>query len=339
MTNAGALRDRSRANGSGPLAIGLVNNMPDAALRSTERQFRELLDGAAGGRAIELRVFSLHDLPRSAAARQYVRDYHEGIDALWHAELDGLIVTGTEPRAADLADEPYWPALTRLIDWAAENTTATIWSCLAAHAAVRHLDRVGRHLRPTKLCGLFDAVKAGEHPVLAGAPLRWPVPHSRCNELREGELTARGYRILARSAGAGVDMFVKRMPSLFLFLQGHPEYDGEALMREYRRDVGRYLAGERDDHPELPQSYFDDNASEVLLAFRERAVRERSPALLAEFPLAAARRNLTAPWRATSCRLYANWLGYLAEARLGVAEAGRYRPVAEPEPEWSPAYG
>jgi hypothetical protein len=31
-----------------PLVIGLVNNMPDAALQTTEQQFTELL-GAAGG--------------------------------------------------------------------------------------------------------------------------------------------------------------------------------------------------------------------------------------------------------------------------------------------------
>ena len=58
--------------------------------------------------------------------------------------LDGLIVTGTEPRAPLLQEEPYWPTLTKVVDWAEEHTVSTIWSCLAAHAAVLHLDSVQR---------------------------------------------------------------------------------------------------------------------------------------------------------------------------------------------------
>ena len=54
-----------------------------------------------------------------------------------------------------------------------------------------------------------------------------------------------GYRILTRSAAAGVDMFARQDKSFHLFLQGHPEYEAKTLLREYRRDVGRYLRRER----------------------------------------------------------------------------------------------
>ena len=70
-------------------------------------------------------------------------------------------------------------------------------------------------------------------------------------------MTACGYRILTRSAVAGVDMFVRQDKSFRLFFQGHPEYEATTLLREYRRDVGRYLRGERDDYPGLPLDYFD----------------------------------------------------------------------------------
>ena len=43
----------------------------------------------------------------AASSRQRYRDVAE----LWDSRLDGLIVTGTEPRAADLRDEPYWTTL------------------------------------------------------------------------------------------------------------------------------------------------------------------------------------------------------------------------------------
>src|SRR5579862_3626087 len=156
----------SRASGREPIVVGLVNNMPDAALRSTERQFRELLASAAGERTVTLRIFSLPGLPRADAGRQYVADHCEEFAEIWDADLDGLIVTGTEPRAAALADEPYWPMMTRLVDWAAEHTIATVWSCLAAHAAVQHLDGIVRRRLATKLFGVFECGKTSDHPLL-----------------------------------------------------------------------------------------------------------------------------------------------------------------------------
>ena len=298
-----------------PLVIGLVNNMPDAALRTTERQFRELLCAAAGGASLRLRVFSSPELPRSPAARQYITDCHEDIDALWASEVDGLIVTGTEPRTPQLVDEPSWPTLTRLADWAEKRTGSTIWSCLAAHTAVHYLDGIVRRPIGRKLSGVFRSRKVADHPLLDGAPPRWPVPHSRYNTLDEIALVTHGYRILARSPEAGVDMFVRPGKSLFLFLQGHPEYDAGALLREYRRDVKRFLAGDSDCYPEMPCGYFDAGASEALLAFRERALHHRDCQSLADFPEDAVRHGSTGAWCEAAVRLYGNWLSYLATRR------------------------
>ena len=47
-----------------------------------------------------------------------------------------LIVTGTEPRAPVLTEEPYWQHFVQLLSFAREHTVASIWSCLAAHGAV-----------------------------------------------------------------------------------------------------------------------------------------------------------------------------------------------------------
>src|SRR5580658_2323392 len=90
------------------LAIGLVNNMPDAALKTTERQFHELLANAAQGTTFTLRVFSFPELPRSIDGQRYVAEHHEPIENLWTADLDGLIVTGAAPVAPRVEDEPCW---------------------------------------------------------------------------------------------------------------------------------------------------------------------------------------------------------------------------------------
>jgi homoserine O-succinyltransferase len=310
------------------ITIGLVNNMPDAALRTTERQFSELLAAASGGRSVALTVYALPEVPRSDAARAHIREHYDPIESLLSRRVDGLIVTGTQPRARDLADEPYWASLAKLVDWAEENTKATLWSCLAAHAAVLHLDGIERQPYPDKLSGVYICATSAQHPFAAGFPSRWHVPHSRYNGLPEDALRASGYRLLSRSNRVGADLFIKQRKSLFVFFQGHPEYDAGALLREYRADIVKFLGGERATYPGMPHNYFDRTMRAALAAFRERAEAARSPDLLASLPIGGAVDHRAQPWRRPAVRVYRNWLDYLAERKA--AGATPMRVVGEP---------
>lgn len=313
------------------IEIALVNNMPDAALESTERQFMKLLDAAATGVLVRLHLISLPQVPRPDAARRTLASRYFDVAELWNARLDGLIVTGTEPRTSSLRDEPYWGTLTRLVDWAEDNAIASIWSCLAAHAAVLHNDGIARRPLADKRFGLFECAKVSDHPLMDGMPPRLRIAHSRWNELPEDELQARHYTILTRSVEAGVDAFAKGGKSLSLFFQGHPEYDERALLREYRRDVRRYLRRERDAYPLLPQGYFDAGAAFVLDGFRERALTDRREDLMANFPSADVQVSLAKASSSAAARIYANWLRHLLAERAqrrGVrARANEPRPA------------
>jgi homoserine O-succinyltransferase/O-acetyltransferase len=291
--------------------VALVNNMPDAALKATERQFVTLLGAAAGNLEVRLSFYALPEVPRTEWGRGYVDGTYAPIDGLWSSRLDGLIVTGTEPQAPNLEDEPYWGSLTRLVDWAEQNTYSAVWSCLAAHAAVLYLDGVERRPLGDKRFGVFDCARVADHPLTAGAPAHVPMPHSRWNELPADDLTQRGCRVLTCSDEAGVDMFVKQRNSLFVFFQGHPEYDATTLLLEYRRDIGRFLRGERETYPPMPHGYFDAATTEALTALRERALVDRREELLNEFPVALAAEAVTNTWRPAAERLYHNWLAYL----------------------------
>jgi len=237
---------------------------------------------------------------------------YERTSGLPDAGLDGLIVTGLEPRAADLRDEDYWPTLARVIDWTAAAGTPTIWSCLAAHAAVLRLDGVRRRPLPAKLSGVFASEPVSDDPLTSGAPDPILTPHSRQNGLVEDELVRCGYRILTRSAGAGVDAFVRREGALALFLQGHPEYDADTLAREYLRDVGRFLAGRRPQHPRPPSGYFDLATEAELGALADASRARPDPARLASYVEAVERSAPTQTWRASAVWLYRSWLAEIA---------------------------
>jgi homoserine O-succinyltransferase len=290
--------------------IGLVNNMPDAALKATERQFRALLRAAADDVTVDLTLYTLPEVPRTDFGREEVSRYSDLRD-LWTSHHDGLIVTGTEPRAADLKDEPYWESLTGVLEWAENHTYSTILSCLAAHAGILHLDGIARRPLGDKRFGVFECVRVSDHPLTAAAPSHLQMPQSRWNEVPEEALLACGYRVLTRSVGAGVDSFVKQRKSLFVFFQGHPEYDATTLLLEYRRDIGRFLRGERETYPPMPHGYFDEETVAALAALRERARMDRREELLAEFPTAMAAGKVTNTWRSTAESLYRNWLQYI----------------------------
>jgi homoserine O-succinyltransferase len=230
---------------------------------------------------------------------------------LWDRHHDGLIVTGTEPRAADLKDEPFWGSLTRVLEWAEGHTHSTVLSCLAAHAGILHIDGIVRRPLGGKRFGVFECVRVSDHPLTAAAPSRLQMPHSRWNEIPEEALLACGYRVLTRSEDAGVDAFVKQRKSLFVFFQGHPEYEAVTLLLEYRRDIGRFLRRERDTYPPMPDGYFDPETVEALTALRERALVDRREALLAGFPTAMAAGKVTNTWRSTAESLYRNWLLFI----------------------------
>ena len=296
------------------IVVGLVNNMPDAAIRATERQFGGLLQ--ADGIEVALRYFHLPTVPRSETARTTFLQSYAPVEELWTSRIDGLIVTGAEPRAPKLQDEPYWSSLTRLVDWAEENTISTIWSCLAAHAAVLHLDRLERQPLGSKLFGVFDCVKAADHPIVSGIPQCLPVPHSRLNALNRDELVARNYQVITSSDLAGADMFLKQRKSLFIFFQGHLEYDAQTLLREYVRDVTRFVKGERETYPDVPFGYFDDAVVEEFERIRRRAKSEPAEQIIAALAETSTGKNMLNTWRGSATNIYRNWLRYLATEKV-----------------------
>jgi homoserine O-succinyltransferase len=89
------------------VTIGLVNNMGDEALKVTERQFGQLMSMSAGDIDIKLRLFALKRTPRSPRALEYITVRYEPASSAMNGELDALIITGAQPRAARLNEEPY----------------------------------------------------------------------------------------------------------------------------------------------------------------------------------------------------------------------------------------
>ena|SRR5579862_7344095 len=308
------------------IVIGLLNNMPDPALEATENQFAALLGAAAGSHSVRLRLSYLPEVPRGPAALEHIERSYWRIEELLRQPPDALIVTGTEPRAPSLCDEPYWGRFVEVLQWAERHTISSIWSCLAAHAAVQLLDGISRQRLPHKRFGVFEhQLRAGE-PLVAGLTAPLLMPHSRWNDIPIEQLRRSGYRLLSWSEDSGADFFVKQRNSLFCFFQGHPEYERTTLFREYRRDVGRYLSGQQANYPPLPPRYLSAAASEALRTFERRAMAQRDPQLFTQFPAGAAD-GAQSGWQGAAAGIYGNWLAHVAAVKSASAGAPRSAQV------------
>jgi homoserine O-succinyltransferase len=302
--------------------IALINNVSDAALQATERQFTLLLRRGAGDIPFRLRCFSLPEVNRSPEAAIRIKNQYTNIYDLYRTNIDGLIVTGAEPSAPSLREEAYWGTLTEIIDWAKANTLSTIWSCLAAHAAVLHLDGIERQRLSGKCSGIYDCSKVGNNWLTEDLPSSFKISHSRLNGLDESELRARGYQMLSVSKDAGVDIFAKKQHSQFIFFQGHPEYEAITLQREYLRDICRYLAGQQPMYPVAPAGYFDAPTIVALDFFRSRAIAEHDPALIANLPSLTLEPSVVTGPTLAAATIFRNWLEYLAKRKDGLSLAG-----------------
>jgi len=292
--------------------IALVNNMPDAAMRATELQFARLLKAAAGPLDVRLRLFSLSTIARSEQARSRMAGFYDDAGFLQAATVDALIITGAQPCTADLREECFWAELSQLIDWAQTGTISTVFSCLAAHGAVLHLDGIQRRLLPQKLSGIYDCSRAEDDALFFNTRSSVPVPHSRKNDIAESDLAAAGYRVLSRLSNGQVDIFTRELPgqSRFVCFQGHPEYDPATLGREYLRDLTRFVRGETPEVAAIPENYFDRATEDRLSEIRPR--NEADLARCQEIVTGALPRQA---WRANTVKLFGNWLTLVAAAK------------------------
>ena len=139
---------------------------------------------------------------------------------------------------------------------------------------------------------------------------RFDAPHSRYNAVTRSQLESAGLKILAESRTAGVHLAAS--PDLFriIYFQGHPEYDIHSLLKEYKREVLRYLNGERDDIPPHPENYFSAKAAALADTYLQRALAaQKRGRPLPVFPEVQLLPLLDNTWGDTGKAIVNNWLG------------------------------
>ncbi|QSA99105.1 homoserine O-succinyltransferase [Methylococcus sp. EFPC2] len=320
--------ERARHQDIREMHIGLLNMMPDAALAATERQFFRLVGAANPIVQFHMHPFTIEGLPRSPEAADYIATYYESFEQIKRDGLDGLIVSGANVSHPHLSDEAFWEPLGEVFDWAKDNVSSTLCSCLATHALIQRGYGIQRTHLGGKRWGVYShRVVEPRHPLVADINTRFDVPHSRFNEIFREDMEAVGLKVLVESEEAGVHLAVS--PDLFrvVFFQGHPEYDTISLLKEYKREVMRYFNDEREDYPPLPEHYFNLGVCGVLLSEYAQRLRsaKRAGRPAPEFPESLILPHLDNTWRDTAKALFNNWLGKIYQ----ITDQDRRKPFMD----------
>ena len=293
------------------LHIGLLNMMPDAALTVTEQQFMRLLGSSNQIAQFYVYPFSIPGLPRGEEMQACIDKYYANFDQLKQEGLDAVVITGANVANPTLEQEPFWQPLQEVIAWATENVTSVLCSCLATHALVKQLYGVKRQRLPAKKWGVYPhRITQKAHPLLRHINTRFDVVHSRYNGITRAQLEAAGLAILAEGEEGGVHMAVSPDQFRIVYFQGHPEYDYNSLLKEYKREVLRFIEGEIDEYPPHPENYFPPEAADIADEYEAIVVAsQEANTPIPPFPEAAIDRYLDNTWGDTGKALFNNWLG------------------------------
>ncbi len=293
------------------LHIGFLNMMPDAALQATERQFIRLVGGCNRIAQFFVYPFSLPELNRSTDTNEYIERYYSRFADLKKQGLDALVITGANVANPSLQEEAFWDPLIEVVNWAEDNVASILCSCLATHALLKHFHDIDRQPLPQKRWGVYSHRTAVPgHPLLREINTRFDAPHSRYNDISRAQLEAHGLTVLAESEEGGVHMAVSPDQFRVLYFQGHPEYDYNSLLKEYRREVGRFLEGELDRPPPFPEHYFSEDARRIAARYVDDAVRHKAEGEAVPDTLEQQLRDtLDNTWGDTAKAIINNWLG------------------------------
>jgi homoserine O-succinyltransferase len=293
------------------LHIGLLNMMPDKALEATERQFLRLVGESNQIAQFYIHPFTLNEIERSTQGTRHIEAYYQDINEIKEQGLDALIITGANVIGPELSNQAFWQPLRDITEWAYENVTSTLCSCLATHAMFEFRYGIKRRALPNKCWGVYShRVIDKSHPLVSGVNTRFDVPHSRFNQVDFEQFDSAGLQVLVNSEEAGVHLAVSEDGFRTVYFQGHPEYDPISLMKEYKREVGRYIFQGVEEYPPIPVNYFSQQNCAILEEYRDRVEYAMNSKLsIPEFPEHILLPGLDVTWHDSAEAVINNWIG------------------------------
>ncbi len=258
-----------------PLKIAIVNLMPTK--ETTETQLLRLLGNTP--LQIDISLVRMENHESTHVSSDHLEKFYIPSSELFKHKYDGMIITGAPVEQIPFEEVDYWAELCRIMDYAKENVTSTLYICWGAYAGLYHNYGIGKVGLDSKRFGVLPSKPNKKtEPLLRGFDDTFPVPTSRHTTVDEEAFKQhKDELVLLAKNNYGDIVMAKSKDNKSIFMTGHLEYDTETLAAEYWRDVNKGLP------IEIPENYFPNNDT------------GKKP---------------VSTWRSTAHCFYSNWLNY-----------------------------
>ncbi len=220
-----------------PLRIAILNIMPEA----NSYEYNILFPIGRAIIQIEPVWIRLNTHPYKSTSKAHLDELYISFeDAIKERGLDGLIITGAPVEEKSFTDVWFWDELSEILDYAKGNIASTLGICWGGLALANYIG-IDKILYDRKLFGVYplDNINRG-HRITGDLDDIFMSPQSRhagiSDKILEAERDRGNINLLAHSDDAGYVIFETTNKSFIMHL-GHPEYETERLVNEYRRDL------------------------------------------------------------------------------------------------------
>ncbi len=219
------------------IRIGLLNLMPEA------EKYEKYLMEMFAFQTIHVEtvwIKATQHAYKSSDKKQLEKVYVTFGQAIEKEKLDGLIITGAPVETLPFETITYWNELIGILDYSQQHIISTMGICWGGIAIGKYLG-IDNKLLDEKLFGVFSSeYLQKEHWITDSKHTVFDCPQSRYASMDENALIATAkngnIRLLVNSEEAGIYVF-ESADGRFLAHLGHPEYDTDRIVSEYKRDA------------------------------------------------------------------------------------------------------
>ena len=222
-----------------PIEIAIVNLMPTKI--ETETQLMRLLGNSS--LQVNVTLVKMDSYESKNTSAEHLDKFYKTFDEIKSRKFDGMIITGAPVETLPFNEVMYWEELTKIMDYADEFVTSTIFICWGAQAGLNYYYGIEKPLLPKKMFGIYpNKAVAKFDKLLKGMDDIFYIPMSRHSTVDEEAIRSNeNLQVLAESKEGGISI-VKSIDDRKFFFMGHSEYDRDTLKTEYLRDLAKGCA-------------------------------------------------------------------------------------------------
>lgn len=184
---------------------------------------------------------------------EYLQENYFIFEELKQKKIDAFIITGAPIALKASKEIQYWQEYVEIVSEIKKQNIAAYFICWAGISILEHFYNVKKVILPRKLVGLYSHQHQNSSELLKNIdnPIAFPVSRYTGSDWDDIHLNSRLNCCLC-SDETGVALLEDKELN-WVFALSHPEYEGDRLAKEYKRDLERGL------NPSLPDNYFPHN--------------------------------------------------------------------------------